>query len=115
MEIEDFQSFCLQLKGVSEDIKWEHNLCFCVKGKIFCMVNLDENPLTFCVKLSPHHFEELTQLDGIVPAPYLGRSQWVRIDHSAYLSIEAIQGLLLSSYDLIKSKLPKKVQIELNA
>jgi predicted DNA-binding protein (MmcQ/YjbR family) len=63
------------------DVKWEHLLCFTLKGKMFCTVSLDEeNKISF--KVPKESYEEMIQENGIHPAPYLRKNTWVRVDHS---------------------------------
>ncbi|MNY78894.1 hypothetical protein D3C86_2193160 [compost metagenome] len=58
-------------------------------------------------------FLELTDRAGIVPAPYLARAKWVKIeDMKAVSDAEAAQ-LLKRSYDIIFGKLTKKLQREI--
>ena len=42
MTIEEIQKICKSLHSVTEDIKWEHDLCFCIGGKMFVVVGLDQ-------------------------------------------------------------------------
>lgn len=42
MIIEDIQTICKSLPGVTEDIKWGHDLVFSIGGKMFCVVGLDQ-------------------------------------------------------------------------
>ena len=41
MNIEKLRGLCLSLPGVTEDIKWESDLCFSVAGKMFCGTSVD--------------------------------------------------------------------------
>jgi predicted DNA-binding protein (MmcQ/YjbR family) len=47
MNIEEVQSLCNQLPGVTEDIKWGSDLCFSVGGKMFLVTGLEQSPITF--------------------------------------------------------------------
>lgn len=113
MEIEEFQAICLPLPGVTEDIKWEHNLCFCVCEKIFCMVNLDEHPHTFSVKVSDADFDILLEKDGIIQAPYMAKNKWIRVESTSKFTKDELKTLILEAYNIIKSKLPKRLQNQL--
>lgn len=113
MEIQDFQDFCLKLNGVTEDLKWDHNLCFCVRDKIFCILNIDAHPLTFGIKLSPDKFEEIIQIEGARISPYLARGNWLLISLHSSLNRKEIEQLILESYEIIKGKLSKRIQAEL--
>lgn len=65
--------FCLALKGTTQDIKWENNLCYLVGGKMYCTTAIEGSPFT-SFKVTPEDFAELTQRVGIIPAPYLARN-----------------------------------------
>lgn len=107
MNIELIREFCLRLKGVSEDVKWENNLCFLVGEKIFCMTGL-ENSFRVSVKVLPEDFELLTSRQGIIPAPYLARGGWVSINDAQSLTLEEWKHFLTQSYELIAAKLSRK-------
>ena len=112
MDIEILRSVCLSFPIVTEDVKWETNLCFCVGGKIFCIANL-EPPHTFSFKVTDAEFDELSGSDGFKPAPYLARAKWVLVTDSSKLSRKDLKKYLQQSYDLIKSKIPKKQRKDL--
>ena len=107
MDIEILRSICLSFPKVTEDVKWETNLCFCVGGKIFCIANLEPQH-TFSFKVTDAEFDELSGSDGFKPAPYLARAKWVLVTDSSKLSRERLKKYLQQSYDLIKAKIPKK-------
>ena len=35
MDIDALRAICKKLPGVTEDIKWGNDLCFCIAGKMF--------------------------------------------------------------------------------
>jgi len=107
MNIEELRNYCLSLPSVEEDIKWEDNLCFLVGNKIFCISAL-EAPLAFSIKVGDEAFEELVELDGVSPSPYLARYKWIRIEEMTTLSDTELKRLIDESYQLIRSKLSKK-------
>ena len=112
MDIEILRSVCLSFPIVTEDVKWETNLCFCVGGKIFCIANLEPQH-TFSFKVTDAEFDELSGSDGFKPAPYLARAKWVLVTDSSKLSRRDLKKYLQQSYDLIKSKIPKKQRKDL--
>ncbi|WP_205503128.1 MmcQ/YjbR family DNA-binding protein [Rufibacter psychrotolerans] len=107
MNLEALRSLCLSFPAVTEDIKWEHDLCFSVGGKMFCVASL-EPPFTFSLKVTDPEFEELLAKPGIVPAPYLARYKWVLVEEAQALPQDRLEQLIRQSYELIKGKLPKK-------
>lgn len=113
MNIEELQTYCLSLPGATEDIKWEDNLVFSVADKIFCLAGL-EPPLHVAFKLDEEEFDALTQTDGIIQAPHFARRKWVLVTDVEQLSRTEWEHHISNSYELVKSKLPKKRQEELN-
>ena len=110
MNIEDLQTICMGFNGVTEDIKWENNLCFMVGKKIFMIVSLDTVPASASFKVSDEDFDEVIIRDGFSPAPYLARSKWVRIKDIGMLNRSEWEFFAKQSYQLMGSKLPVKTQ-----
>lgn len=110
MTIEDLQQLCGQLPGVAEDIKWEQDLCFCVGGKMFLVVGLGHAPATASFKVTPEEFAGMTTRIGFAPAPYLARHHWVLAEDIGNLRRGEWEKYIRRSYELVASKLPKKLQ-----
>jgi predicted DNA-binding protein (MmcQ/YjbR family) len=109
MNIETLRQICLSFTSVTEDIKWEHDLCFCIGGKMFCVTTLlPEGGVSF--KVRDDEFEEISARIGFQPAPYMSRAKWVMLTDTHLLSEDDWQFYIKQSYDLVKAKLPKKVQ-----
>jgi predicted DNA-binding protein (MmcQ/YjbR family) len=107
MTIETVRSFCRTLPHVTEDIKWGHDLCFCVWGKMFTVVDL-ERPHSIAFKCTPETFGELIERPGIIPAPYMARNMWVQEQElGEVLDRRELEGLVRASYDLVVAKLPR--------
>ena len=109
MDIETLRSICSKFPGVTEDVKWGHDLCFCVGGKMFCVTSL-EPPHRVSFKVPDEDFEELSQRDGFIPAPYMARNKWVSVEKTNKVSRKEWKEFVEQSYQLIRAKLPKKVQ-----
>ena len=103
-----------KLPHVTEDVKWGNDLCFCIAEKMFCVTGLEGGPATVSLKVTDEEFEELIERKGFVPAPYMARNKWVRIDSSAKISKKELSYFIEQSYNLIKSKLSKKLQAKLS-
>ena len=97
----------MSFPAVTEDVKWESNLCFCIGDKIFCIANL-EPPHTFSFKVADEEFDELSATKGFKPAPYLARAKWIFVSDSARLSRSELKDHLHKRYELIKAKLSRK-------
>jgi len=113
MNIEKLRDICLALPGVTEDVKWESNLCFLVVNRIFLMAALDESPTTASYKVPSGDFYDVASRDGFSQAPYLARGHWVQTNNVENLNEEEWTYYAKQSYELIRSKLTKKLQHEL--
>jgi predicted DNA-binding protein (MmcQ/YjbR family) len=107
MNIDVIRQICRAFPAVTEDIKWGSDLVFSVSEKMFAVVNT-ERPHTLAFKCTPEMFAELTERDGIIPAPYMARNMWVR-ERSVgdVLDRREIEELLKTSYELVVARLPK--------
>ncbi len=111
--IDAVRKYCLSLPRVTEKLQWGETLCFKVQGeakrkaeaKIFALMNLDAVPPGLCIKCSPERFAELTEIEGIVPAPYLGRYNWVLLENLDVLPARDIEDLIAESYEMVVSKI----------
>src|SRR5262245_8556886 len=107
MTIDTLREICRQLPAVTEDVKWGGDLCFCVGGKMFAVVNLDP-PHSIAFKCTPESFGELVERPGIRPAPYMARNMWVQEQElGGTLARRELETLIRASYDLVVAKLPK--------
>lgn len=112
MNIEQLREYCLSLPAVTEDIKWGQDLCFCIGGKMFCVTGLT-GPMKVSLKVKDEEFDELSISEGIIPAPYVARNKWILIEDPERFNKKQWQHYIRQSYDLVKSKLPKKLLKEL--
>ncbi|HTH56977.1 MAG TPA: MmcQ/YjbR family DNA-binding protein [Cyclobacteriaceae bacterium] len=112
MTVEEIRSIALKLPHATEDVKWGNDLCFCIAEKMFCVTSL-EGSLKFSLKVDSEDFDDLCQRKGFAPAPYMARNKWVLIDSTAKLTKKDIECFIKRSYQLIKEKLPKKLQEKL--
>jgi predicted DNA-binding protein (MmcQ/YjbR family) len=108
MNIESIQKICKSLPKVTEDIKWGNDLCFSIGNKMFCVVGL-QTPSSASFKVRDDEFDEMSSRDGLVPAPYVARYKWVLVTDLNKLSKKEWEYYIKQSYDLVRSKLPKKV------
>ena len=111
MNIESVRAYCLSFPHATENVQWGADLVFKIGGKMFAVVSLDaatEHRMSF--KATPETFAELTERNGIVPAPYVARYHWVALERFNALSDKELKSLLQTAYDLVFEKLPKKVK-----
>src|SRR5882757_6530148 len=86
MDAEKVRAMLLELPHVAETMQWGANLVFwvgdkAIGGKMFAVVNLDEDGRgKISYAAGPERFAELTEQEGISPAPYLARAYWVAVE-----------------------------------
>ena len=112
--IEQLRSFCLSLPSATEDVKWEKDLTFCVGGKMFAVAGLEPGPSVMSFKCTPDEFARLTELPGVIPAPYLARYNWVALESFDALGDEELEDLLRSSHELVFERLPASLKKKLS-
>ena len=116
MDIESVREYCLAFPYATEDVKWGNDLLFRIGGKMFAVVVLDAaSPVKMSFKCTPEIFAELTEQEGIIPAPYAARNHWVALETFDALSTKELKPLIKNSYEMILAKLPKKVRNNLAA
>jgi predicted DNA-binding protein (MmcQ/YjbR family) len=110
---EDIRAICTKLPGVTEDIKWGADLCFSVGKKIFCVTGLEQVPVSISFKVPDEDFEEVSARPGFRPADYVARYKWVTVDDIKNIKQKDLQQFINQSYELVKAKLPKKLQAQI--
>ena len=108
MNVDSLRRYCLSFPHATENLQWGEDLCFKVGGKIFTVVSLGAVPQSMSVKCKPEVFSELLEVEGIKPAPYVGRYKWVLLESLDVLRDAEIKDLIRQSYEMVSAKLPKK-------
>jgi predicted DNA-binding protein (MmcQ/YjbR family) len=108
MNVDFIRQFCLSFPQAKESLQWGETLCFKVRGKIFAMLSLDSVPPGLCPKCAPDKFEELLELEGMAPAPYLGRYKWVLLERLNVLPGPDLEDLIGQSYAMVEAKAPER-------
>jgi predicted DNA-binding protein (MmcQ/YjbR family) len=108
-DIDRIRRFCLSFPGTMENMQWGEDLCFKVRGKMFAVVDLSKGKeAPICFKCTPEKFQELLEIEGIAPAPYVGRYKWVLLERANVLGSADLEDLIRQSYELVVAKLPKE-------
>ena len=114
--------FCKALPGSTFDIKWGKDECYSVGGKMFAVIGpggtyggSKSAAWSIGFKVDDNRFLELTDVEGIIPAPYMAKHKWVLVQDPKALSDAELAELVKRSHALIVSKLPKKTQAKLTA
>jgi len=116
MDSESTRAFLLGLPLVEETLQWGNNLVFwvgdkAIGGKMFALMNLDADSngvLSFAA--GPEGAAELLEIDGIFPAPYLARAQWVAMERWNVLRKTELEGRLRAARDIVEAKLPRRTR-----
>jgi len=116
MNIEEFRSFCLSLKGVKEDLPFDDNtLVFKVGGKMFCAFGLKSFD-RINLKCDPEKSLELREeFNGIKPGYHMNKKHWNSIYTDSDVPWKLIQELTNHSYGLVFKSLSKKVRDEVES
>ena len=111
MNIESVRDYCLSLPMATEDFPFdETTLVFRVCGKIFAMVDLDDTEW-FVLKCDPDYAIELRDRHTeIATAYHMNKKHWNQLNLFGMLPDELVQSLIRHSYNLVVSKLPRKVK-----
>ncbi|MES2102901.1 MAG: MmcQ/YjbR family DNA-binding protein [Pseudomonadota bacterium] len=114
MNFKKAREFCAQLRGATTDTKWGSDLVFSIGEKMFAVTGQDAgHERGFSFKVDDERFLELTDRPGIIPAPYLARAKWVRVEDIGILGDAEARALLQRSYQLVFAKLTKTKQKEI--
>ena len=114
MNIDWIRRYCLSLPHTTEKIQWSDDLVFKIAGKMYAVVALEPAKVWLAFKCAPAEFARLVEIEGIIPAPYMARAQWVGLETEGALPRAEIRRLVRQSYDLVFAKLPKKTQAGLS-
>lgn len=104
MNIEFIQKLCLAFPHATENLQWGEVLCFKIGGKLFAVLDLSSVPPCLSFKCDPEKFSELVERDGITPARYFGRYQWVSLERVEVLPWSELRELLGESYVMVAAR-----------
>lgn len=111
LSTEQLEQLCSGWPGVTRDIKWGDALVFSVGGKMFVVTSVERGQngrLMF--KVPDERFLELTDQEGMAPAPYLARAHWIAVTDRRRFTTATLEKLIRGAYLQVRSKLTKKLQ-----
>ncbi len=108
MDIEWVRRWCLAQPHTTESVQWGEHLVFKIGGKIYAILALEPDDHWLSFKCGPEDFAALVERQGIVPAPYLARAQWVALESEDALPPAEVRRLLRRAYEIVLGRLPKK-------
>ena len=116
MNLDSLRKYCATLPGATRDIKWGADEVYSVGAKMFAVFWIERGKArTASFKCDPERFLELTDQEGIVPAPYLARAHWVQVRETKALPDGAARELVQRSHALVMAKLTRKEQAAITA
>jgi predicted DNA-binding protein (MmcQ/YjbR family) len=116
MDNERIREFCLSLPHASESVNWGHHLVFwvgdkAIGGKMFALIHLDDAGTgVVWFHCGAERFQELLEVEGIIPAPYMARAHWVTVERWDVLRQREFEDELRQAHALIYEKLPKRTK-----
>jgi len=116
MNIEEYRTYCLSKKGVTEEIpfpKLPNVLVFKVLGKMFTATDINTFS-SFSIKCNPETIEELrTEYPAMQNPSYFSKKHWSKVIMDGSISDKLLNEWLDTSYNLVVEKLPKRMKTEL--
>src|ERR1700691_20606 len=100
MDAETLRAYLLTLPDVAETMQWGDNLVYwvgdkAIGGKMFVLSSLSpDHGAVLSFAAGPERFAELVEQEGLFPAPYLARAQWVAVERWDTLSARELKELL---------------------
>ena len=109
MNIEDFQNYCLNKKGVSQSFPFGGDaLVFKVLGKMFTVIGIDTLPHKANLKCDPDLSLELRDKhDDIQPGFHMNKKHWNTVLLDGSLDYQLLCRLIDHSYELVCKSLTK--------
>lgn len=110
----DVEAHCMALAGVTKEFPFGASPVFKVGGKMFALIPMrDGKPSGVWFKAGVTSAAILTQIDGILPCPYLARAHWVAMEGLKPLKPKELREYLTRAHALVASGLSKKKRAEL--
>jgi predicted DNA-binding protein (MmcQ/YjbR family) len=116
MDNERIREFCLSLPHATESVNWGHHLVFwvgdkAIGGKMFALIHLDgEGTGVVWFHCGAERYQELLEIDGIIPAPYMAKADWVTVERWDVMRQREFEDQLRKAHTLIFEKLPKRTK-----
>jgi predicted DNA-binding protein (MmcQ/YjbR family) len=116
MDAERIRAFLLTLPHAVETMQWGANLVFwvgdkAIGGKMFALVNLDaDGKAIISYSAGPERYSELLETEGIIPAPYMARIDWVAVERWNVFRTPEWEQELRAAHALTFAKLPPRIR-----
>lgn len=103
MNLGQLTDYCLSKPGAEESFPFgEDTLVFKVNGKMFLLVSVSDEPLSFNAKCDPDWALELrASYDCVVPGYHMNKKHWNTVVIDGALDRKMLQRLIDHSYELV--------------
>jgi predicted DNA-binding protein (MmcQ/YjbR family) len=109
MNAEEIRNYVLAKESAEESFPFgKDTLVFKISGKVFLLIGLDNDPLSFNAKCDPERAVELREEfpECILPGYHMNKKHWNTIIPEK-LKSNLVKEMIDSSYDLVKPKKKK--------
>ncbi len=115
MNIEEFRTYCLSKKQVTETFPFDEvTLVFKVAEKMFALTGLESEEFTVNLKCDPERAIELREeYEEVQPGYHMSKKHWNTVSFEGMLSDTFLKELIDHSYTLVVESFSKKKQKEL--
>lgn len=120
MDVERARAFLLSLPHAVETMQWGDNLVFwvgdkAIGGKMFALIDLGVGLSKGVAMYSagPERYNELLEIEGMLPAPYMARIHWVAAQHWDAMRNAEWEAEFTAAHAITLGKLPPKVRATL--
>lgn len=114
MNIEEYRTYCLSKKGVTESLpfpKLQNVLVFKVSKKMFTATDINTFS-SFSIKCKPETIEELrVEFPAMQEPSYFSKKHWSNVILDGTISDKLLYEWLDTSYSLVVAKLSKKERL----
>jgi predicted DNA-binding protein (MmcQ/YjbR family) len=116
LDAERIRAYILTLPHAVETMQWGANLVFwvgdkAIGGKMFALVNLDGDAKgVISYSAGPERYNDLLEIEGIIPAPYMARIFWVAAERWDVFRTTEWEQELLAAHTLTFNKLPARTR-----
>ena len=116
MNAKALRACCLDRNGAVEEFPFgPETSVFKVAGKMFALGALDRDPLKISLKCEPALAEDLrASYAAVDPGYHLNKRHWNTVALGGDVPDRLVRDMIEDSYDLVVSKLPRKVQLALD-
>jgi predicted DNA-binding protein (MmcQ/YjbR family) len=114
LNIESFRSFCLSLKGTTEEFPFgEDTLVYKVMGKMFALTDL-ESFQSINLKCDPETGVQLReQYASVLPGYHMNKKHWITVLMDGSISDKEVRAWTEQSYQLVAASLTKSQKSDL--